>query len=404
MKIGILRETKLPVDTRVPLTPEQCRTVQLELQNVSIIVQPSELRCYPDDSYKHAGIPVQEDLSGCDIIMGIKEVTPESLIPDKTYIFFSHTSKKQPHNKKLLQAIVQKGITLIDYELLTDSKGIRIIGFGRWAGLIGAYHGIRAFCMRTGLFELPLPQNFKSLDDMLKVADATNLPAIRIAVTGDGRVAGGAEEMMSAFRVRKVTVNDYLQNIRFETPVYVQLDPEKYNKRKDEVPFDLKHFFSNPQLYTSNFLRFCNTTDMLIMASYWDPRAPMLFTTDQMTGDNFRINVIADITCDMNGSIPSTVKTTTFKDPYYDYNPFTNEADPAFSGEKNITVMAIDNLPNGLPRESSSDFGFYIMKNILQLIVNDPEKILERATIAKGGRLTPLYSYLNSWLNDKQTL
>src|SRR5512133_535011 len=299
MKIGILRETKFPVDTRVPLTPEQCRNVQQQFQYINIIIQPSELRCFSDDSYKAAGIPVQEDLSGCDIIMGIKEVTPESLIPDKTYIFFSHTSKKQPHNKKLLQAIVQKGITLIDYELLTDSKGIRIIGFGRWAGLIGSYHGIRAFCMKTGLIELPLPQNFKSLDEMIRVAEETKLPSLRIAITGDGRVAGGAEEMMSAFHIRKVTVNDYLQEISFDTPVYVQLDPEKYNKRHDEGPFDLNHFFSNPQLYSSNFLRFCNNTDVLIMASYWDPRAPLLFSRDQIAADDFKINVIADITCDM---------------------------------------------------------------------------------------------------------
>lgn len=405
MKIGILRESKVPVDTRVALTPDQCKTIMAEFTDVSIVVQPSAFRCFHDVAYIKSGVQVTEDLTDCDILLGIKEVAPETLIPGKTYIIFSHTSKKQIHNRKLLQAILGKEITLIDYELLTDTKGVRLIGFGRWAGLIGSYHGIRALCMKAGLYELPLPQACHNLDGIIKVASACSLPSVRIAITGDGRVAGGAEEMMAAFGIKKITVEDYMQKGNLVHPVYVQLDPEKYNKRNDEGPFDLKHFFSSPQLYSSNFLRFCSLTDLLIVAAYWDPRAPLLFTAEQITQPDFRINVIADITCDLHGSIPSTVKTTTLSDPYYDYDPVSGNARLPFSVKNGITVMSIDNLPNGLPCEASSDFGHNIMKSILPLLLlGDPEKVLERATITKKGQLTPLFTYLYSWASDKETV
>ncbi len=403
MKIGILRETKVPVDTRVPLSPQQCRMIREEFPGMEVIVQPSSIRCYSDAAYRKEGILVVENLAGCDVLLGIKEVDPATLIAGKTYLFFSHTIKKQPHNRKLLNAILDRRIRLIDYEILTDSRGIRIIGFGRWAGLIGAYEGMRAMSKRHKINGLIRASECAGLKDMMNRASQIPLPPWRIVVTGDGRVAGGVEEMMLAFGVRKVTVEDFLTGAYHEIPVYAQLDPGKYNKHKEGAPFDLLHFFAHPGAYESNFAMFCNKTDLLIMAAYWDPHAPVLFTSLQMTKKDFRIQVIADITCDIGGAIPSTLRAAHFHEPFYDYNPLTGKEEKAFSSESNITVMAIDNLPSGLPRESSEDFGRNLIKNVFSLVVNgDPERVIERATIAENGKLTRAYQYLSDWVNQPE--
>jgi alanine dehydrogenase len=401
MKIGILRETRIPPDNRAPLSPDQCRLIEDEFPGAQLIVQPSSDRCFKDSAYRLQGIQVQENLDACDVLLGVKEVDPGMLVPQKTYMFFSHTIKKQDHNKGLLKAALDRHIRLIDYETLTDSKGIRIVGFGRWAGLVGTYNGLRAMSIRMGLREIPLPQDCNGLDKMMKQASSVKLPSLRIAMTGDGRVAGGSEEMLNSFGIQKVTVEDYLARRNFETPVYVQLDPEKYNRHKAGKTFDLYHFFNNPGEYESNFSRFCDKTDILIMAAYWDPAAPALFTADQAANEHFTIKVIADITCDLNGSVPSTVRTTTFQHPYYDYNPYTGKDEEAFSRDANITVMAINNLPNGLPVEASMDFGHNLIKNVLPyLLYGDNESIIARATIADGGKLTADYHYLADWVSD----
>lgn len=401
MKIGILRETKAPTDNRAPLTPKQCKLITEEFTGTQVFVQPGNNRCFTDQEYTNEGIEVTHDLRDCDVLMGVKEVDPVRLIPGKTYFFFSHTIKKQSHNKELLKAVLDKRIRLIDYETLTDSKGVRIIGFGRWAGLVGTYTGIRAMCIRQNLCVLPNPQTYSGLEEMMKTASSVALPPLRIAMTGDGRAAGGSEEMMNAFGITKVTVEDYLHHADFVTPIYVQLDPEKYNRRKSGENFELQHFFRKPAEYESHFGRFCDKTDLLIMAAYWDPGAPILFTPEQMRDSSFSIRVIADITCDLNGSIPSTIRTTTFQDPYYDYYRFTGKEEPAFSNRDNITVMAIDHLPCGLPKEASMDFGHNLIKNVLPLLLfGDNENIIQRATIAKDGKLTSNYTYLTEWVNQ----
>jgi|WetSurSiteA1Bulk_404760.scaffolds.fasta_scaffold01225_2 saccharopine dehydrogenase (NAD+, L-lysine forming) len=401
MKIGILKETKIPSDNRVPLTPKQCKLILEEFPGTEIIVQPGNGRCFSDKDYRNEGIEVGSDLRDCDVMMGVKEVDTVRLIPGKTYFFFSHTIKKQNQNKNLLRAVLDKHIRLVDYETLTDSKGVRIIGFGRWAGLVGTYNGLRAICVKHHLCALPPPEECQGLEEMMKKASAAKLPPLRIAMTGDGRVAGGSEEMMNAFGITKVTVEDYMSPKRFDMPVYVQLDPEKYNKHKTEMHFDLQHFFNHPEEYESDFNRFCDKTDLLVMAAYWDPRAPVLFTPENMQDKNFRIRVIADITCDLNGSVPSTIRTTTFQEPYYDFNPSTGKEETAFCNPGNITVMSIDNLPCGLPMEASRDFGHNIIKSILPLLLyGDSENIIARATIAEEGKLTANFSYLSDWVDQ----
>jgi len=402
MKIGILRETKVPADVRVPLTPGQCRMLEEKFPEVRVYVQPSPFRCFPDSSYSKEGIMLTEDLHACDIIFGVKEVDPDVLIKGKTYFFFSHTIKKQNHNRKLLRAILNSRIRLVDYEMLTDSNGGRIIGFGRWAGLIGSYLGIRAFCIRQGLEPMPPPQKFRRLPDMIKTARVYKLPQLKIAITGDGRVGSGACEMMDAFRIRRVASDEFIEG-NFRKPIYTQLGPDKYNRSKDGSPFGLTHFFNHPDEYKSNFSRFCESSDLLIAAAYWDPRAPLLFTGQQLSNPGFRIKVIADISCDLNGSIPSTIQTTTFSEPYYDFNPSTGKVEPPFSDPSNITVMSIDNLPCGLPAEASSDFGQAVIRNILPLLMNgDPDGIIQLATITHNGFLTEPYQYLQEWVTQPE--
>ncbi len=403
MKIGILKESKIPADRRVPLTPSQCRQVELHFKKLSVIVQPSADRCFTDKEYEKYGIRLQQDISGCDILMGVKEVNPELLIPDKTYLFFSHTIKMQPHNRNLLKTVLAKRISLIDYEILTDRKGIRLIGFGRWAGLIGAYNGIRAFCIKNHIKDLSPAHHFNKLLDIIQEASSVKLPPVKIAVTGGGRVAGGAEEILAAFNVRKVSVEEYLHTDDFGCPVYVQLDPDAYNKRRSGNDFDLTHFFRHPEAYTGNFGRFCSTTDILVMAAYWDPRAPVLFTIDEMRKKDFRIRIIADITCDINGSVPSSIRTTTHEDPYYDFNPQKADEEKAFSNLSNITVMTIDNLPGGLPREASLDFGNSLIKYVFPRMLNKGlDEVITRATIAEGGKITKTYNYLADWVREAE--
>lgn len=400
MKIGIIREDKVPVDRRVPFTPEQCQTICSQFNTVEIVVQSSPVRCYEDTEYVAAGFSVCQDVSDCDILFGVKEVPEDQLIPNKTYFFFSHTIKKQPYNRTLLQTILQRKIRLIDYEVLTNLNGARVVAFGRYAGLVGAYNGLLTFGLRTKLYALKPAHLCFDLHEMLNELASVTLPAIKIVVTGGGRVARGAMEILEHLKIRKVTVSQYL-NQEFDEPVYVQLNPQDYNVSQDGNTFDSQHFYDNPKAYKGNFARFLPVSDILIAAAYWDMNAPVLFTTQEMRG-NFKIQVIADITCDIEGSIPSTKRPSTIQDPVYDYNPVTEGLEKPFSDEKNITVMAVDNLPCELPRNASLDFGNDLIKHVLPaLILDDQDKIIERATLTNHGELMPKYKYLQDYVEGR---
>ncbi len=401
MKIGILRENKTPPDKRVPLTPDQCIEVQQKYKDVTVVVQPSSIRCFSDSDYQSAGIHLSEDLNDCDILMGVKEVRTEDFIADKKYLIFSHVIKKQPYNRDLLQTVLQKNIQLIDYETLTNTEGFRIIGFGRFAGLVGAYSGIRAFGLRNGLFDLKPAHECDDLSEMLAQLDALKLPPLKIAVTGDGRVANGVLEVLSHLNISRLTPEQYLEIDKPSVPVFVQLLPGNYVRRKNGYEFDLLHFFIHPREYENAFIPFAESTDLLLASAYWDPKAPVLFTPADMKKKSFRISVISDITCDIEGSVPSTKRASTIDDPYYDYNPATGELDPPFTSKKNITVQAVDNLPCELPKDASLNFGRNLIENVFpSLFGEDTDGIIERATITKNGKLTPLFSYLQDFVDD----
>ena len=404
MKIGILRENKTPPDKRVPLTPEQCVEVQQQFPNVKILVQPSAIRCFADNEYTELGITLNGDLSDCDILMGEKEERIEDLIEGKKYLIFAHVIKKQPYNRELLQTILKKNIQLIDYEVLTNREGFRIIGFGRFAGLVGAYSGLRAFGTRNQLFDLKPAHECENLAEMMINMDTINLPPLKIAVTGDGRVANGVLEILNYLKIARLTPEQYLTTEKPNLPVYTQLLPENYVRRKNGYEFDLFHFFLNPTEYENAFLPFTETTDLLMAAAYWDPKAPVLFTTDNMRSKSFRISVISDITSDIEGSVPSTKRSSTIEEPYYDYNPVTEELEPAFSSKENITVQAVDNLPCELPKDASLDFGRNLIDKVFpSLLGEDTDGIVERASITKNGKLTHKFSYLQDFVDENAT-
>ena len=401
IKIGLIREGKVPVDKRVPLTPQQAVELQQLFTDVQVVAQTSKIRCFSDETYRNAGVNVVDTVDDCDILLGVKEVPLSELIPQKTYFFFSHTTKEQPYNQKLLQVIVEKQIRLIDYEGLTNNKGARVVAFGRYAGIVGAYNGIMTYGKRYNLFDLRPANTCLDLNDLVIEYPKVKLPAIKIIITGRGRVSHGAMEVLEGMNIAKVTPSDFLTK-KFDFPVYTQVHSDEYNKTKDGSPFDMNAFHSNPQSFEGDFLKYTNEADLLIAGAFWDPEAPVLFTKEEAAKPEFKIKVIADITCDIEGSIPSTLRPSTIADPLYDYSVVNGVEQPAFSSENNITVMAVDNLPCELPVNASNDFGRQLIDNVLpHLLTGDKEGVIKRATITEGGKLTEKYAYLQDYLEGK---
>ncbi len=400
IRIGILREEKLPFDKRVAFTPEQCAYIKKHFEEVELIVQPSPHRSYSDSEYEMQGIMLQEDIRECDVLIGIKEVPPHFLIPEKKYLFFSHTIKKQAHNQKLLQTALEKKIQLIDYECLTDEERNRIIGFGHYAGIVGTYNGILGYGKKYNLFDLKPAHLCHDREELKEEYTKVRLPNIKIVVTGNGRVANGAIEMLGALQIRRITPFEFT-HYSFREPTYVQLHSNNYNEPTDGSAWNTEAFYKHPENHRSTFGKYTKHCDLLIHCSYWAPSAPVLFTKKDMRSRDFRISVIADITCDINGSIPSTTHASTIENKFYGYNPLTENVDEAFSNDT-ITVMAVDNLPCELPRNASEDFGKELIDKVLpSLLVNDEDNLIERASICKDGMLCTPFLYLSDYAFSK---
>lgn len=400
LKIGIIREGKNPPDKRVPFTPTQTEEIEQRFPHIKVVVQKSPVRCFNDKEYEALGVAVADDVSYCDVLMGIKEVPVDQLVASKTYLFFSHTIKKQPYNKKLLQEILKKRIRLIDYETLTDRLGNRVVAFGRFAGIVGAYNALWTYGKKYNAFSLRRAFECFDVNDLKLELRKANLPPVKIILTGAGRVGKGAMETLDTAGIRKVSPADFL-NHTFHEPVYVQLGSGDYHVRKEGGHFNREEFHKNPERYRSDFLKFTHAADMLIAGAFWNPKAPVLFTREDMQSPRFKISIIADITCDIGGSIPSTKKASTIVEPLYDYDPVTDSVEPALSHPDRVTVMAVDNLPCELPRSASEEFGRDLIDKILPLFLNDdPDAILQRATITKGGELTDPFAYLSDYVAD----
>ena len=327
MKLGIIREGKVPPDSRVLFTPEQCVALQ-EKYDIEFVVQPSPGRCLPDEAYRAAGIRVQEDLADCEVFMGIKEVPKEQLVANKKYFFFSHTIKAQPYNKTLLQKILKEHITLFDYEVLTNEKKKRVIAFGRFAGIVGAHNGMMTYGKRTGAFELEQMHQFDDYAAAIAYYKTLSFPKMKIVVTGAGRVGKGAVEVLDYMGIKKVSPSDFLTK-EYEEAVYTQLNCVDYVAPKEEnKAFDLMGFFKNPGEYKSIFAPYTKVADVLVNGIYWANEAPAFFSKEDMKADDFSIKVIADVTCDIApvASIPSTLFATTIAKPVFGYDPMTEAA------------------------------------------------------------------------------
>ncbi len=399
--LGIIRETKNPPDKRVPLTPLQCRSLLDLYSHLELVVQPSSYRCYTDEEYASQGITLSEDLSGCEILMGVKEVKQEALIPGKSYFFFSHTAKKQPYNRELLQEVVRKEIRLVDYEYLCNEKGIRVVAFGRWAGVVGAYNALRGKGLEEGSFELKPAHDCFDLEELhlelLKVKTGRQ----RILVTGGGRVAGGALEILDKTGISQVEPEVFL-NEEFEDAVYTRLDPWHYARRKDGTAFDFEHFMKHPEIYENSILPYAARTDLFIACHFWDPKSPVMISSEAFASGELPISLVADISCDIKEPIASTIRASTIASPFYGYDPISGrETEPFKKGI--ITVMAVDNLPGELPRDASADFGTALMENVIpELLGVRDSGMVERASIAAAGGLTPGYNYLEDYLAGRE--
>jgi saccharopine dehydrogenase (NAD+, L-lysine-forming) len=398
LKIGIIREGKVPSDRRVPLLPHQCVEIMQVYPHVEFYVQPSDVRCIANKEYAAAGIPLRENLSHCDILLGIKEVPIHELIADKTYLFFSHTIKMQPHNQKLLQSIIEKRITLIDYEALRDSSDKRVIAFGYYAGIVGAYNTFLLLGKKYNLFKLKPAYRCFDIDELKQELKKVTIPPFKFVLTGAGRVGNGAELILKEMNIEKISPQDFLTNT-YNHPVYTQIVSSDYNQSNEkDAAWNTEDFHENPESYHSTFMRFAKVADVLIAGAYWDQRAPKLFTAKDSMQNDFAIRLIADITCDINGSIPSTVKSTNIYDPAYDFNPYTKDIEAPFSDPRNITVMAIDNLPCEVPRSASEDFGKQLIKNVLPDLLKHPfGDLIQRCALTVNGKLGPGFDYLKAY-------
>jgi len=401
MKFALIKERKNPPDRRVVLPPSACKEILEKYSNATIKVEHSEVRAFADDAYKKVGCEVTDDVSDCEVLFGVKEVPINALIPNKKYFFFSHTIKHQPYNRNLLRAILEKNIQLYDHEVITNKKGIRVVAFGRYAGIVGAYNGFRAYGLKSKAFQLPKAGEVADQKGLIDELKKINLPPIKIVLTGKGRVGNGVREMLEGMLLKEVTVDEFLHQT-FEEAVYVQIDVLDYNSRKDGKVIDENDFFNNPTEYKSNFMRFAKVADFYIVGHYWDDHAPYIFTKEDARSPDFNIRVIADISCDVNGPIASTIRSSTIEDPVYGYDPQTGK-EVEYSDEKAIAVMAVDNLPCELPNDSSVGFGNNFLEYVIPAFFNgDKDGVLERALMTKNGKLTERFSYLQDYVDEKE--
>jgi len=398
MKFAIIKERKNPPDRRVVFSPSKLAEATKQFPESIFKVESSDIRVFSDQDYEKLGLEVAGDVSDCDVMIGVKEVPIKALIPNKKYFFFSHTIKKQPYNRKLLKAILDKNIELYDHETIVTEKGFRLIGFGRYAGIVGAYNGFRAWGLKYQAWNLPkagpLPNQAALVDELNKI----KLPNIKILLTGIGKVAKGSREMLDAMNIKSVSVNDFLNNT-FKEPVYCQIDVLDYNKRKDGKIIDNNDFYNNPEDYQSDFMRFAKITDYYIAGHFYGDGSPYLYTRKDVKSNDFNIKVVADVSCDVDGPVATTLRASTIANPIYGYDP-ESESEIDYKDDKAITVMAVDNLPCELPQDASEGFGEQFLEYVIPAFFNnDQDGILSRAKITENGALTDRFSYLQDYVD-----
>ena len=398
MKIGVLKEEKVPADKRVALTPKQCRLLLNAYPKLEIAVKSSGIRCFSDEMYLNEGIAIVDDVSDCDVLLGVKEVPLESLIANKTYFYFSHTIKEQSYNRDLLLKMLQLNISMVDYEVLKNKKGERLLGFGRYAGVVGAYNGFLAYGLKSKKYNLKAAHNCENRVEMEVEMNKIELLNEKIIITGNGRVGNGVMEIMKKSNIRQVSKSDFI-NKKFNEAIFVHLNFMDYNIKIDGSTTNQQEFFNSPELFKSSFMHYAKHADIFIAGHYYSSGSPYLLTRQDAKYSDFNLQVVADISCDINGPIACTIKPSTIANPIYGYDKQTGQ-EVDFSNEDAIAVMAVDNLPCELPKDASEDFGNEMLEKILpSLIMSDDEQIIENATICKNGDLTPNFEYLRNYVN-----
>ena len=400
MKFGIIKERKNPPDRRVVFSPDELTRLKQQHQNVTVKVERSDIRVFTDSEYENLGIELTDDVNDCDILFGVKEVPVENLISNKSYFFFSHTIKKQPYNRKLLQAILEKNIDLYDYETIVDANNRRLIGFGRYAGIVGAYNSIRAFGIKFELFKLPKAETLSGKEALITNLKRVVLPPLKFVITGTGKVGNGVKEILDAIKIKEVSVENYLTK-NYTQPVYTQIDVLDYNKRKDGQVLDFTDFYQNPNEYISDFERFTKVSDIYISGHFHANEAPVILTREMLQSKDCKIKVVADVSCDVNGPIACTLRSSTIAEPLYGYFPNEDKEVEVFHPAA-IVVMAVDNLPCELPKDASEGFGEMVLEHVIPAFFNnDKDGILQRAKITENGKLTPRFSYLQDYVDGK---
>ncbi|WP_275315171.1 NAD(P)-dependent oxidoreductase [Tenacibaculum bernardetii] len=402
MKFAIIKERKNPPDRRVVFSPQKLKEFKQQFPQAEIVVESSDIRIFTDEDYQKAGFEVVKDVSDCDVLLGVKEVPVESLIPNKKYFYFSHTIKKQPYNRKLLKEMLAKNIEMFDHETIVKENGARLIGFGRYAGLVGAYNGFRAIGLRENTFTLPKVETLADLNAVKDALDKIKLPNFKILLTGTGKVAYGAKEILDYLGIKQVSDALYLTST-FTEPVYCMADVMEYAKRKDGKVGDKAAFYKDPRGYESNFMPYAKETDFFIAGHFYGNEAPYLYTREDAKSAEFKIKYVADISCDVDGPVASTIKASTIADPIYGYDPQT-EKEVDFKSAEAITVMAVDNLPCELPKDASEGFGDMFLKHVIpSFFNNDKEGVLARAKMTTSkGELAARYSYLQDYVDGKE--
>ena len=398
--IGIVRESRND-ENRTPLVPEHIKKYKESNPNINFIIQPSNSRCFSDEEYELCGAKINENLNECSIIFGVKEIDPNILINNRTYLFFSHTFKinKQQkniekHKKDLLLSILNKKITLIDYENIRGKNGTRCLGFGRFAGIVGCYNTLNLLLKVLG--KQSLASAYKINDYERLVLNLKNLyfPKTKILVTGDGRVAKGVIELLNLTNIKAVSKKDFLEK-KFDQPIFCNLETKDYVTNNSSTNFNLEHFINNPQDYSSSALQYLKKTDIFISAHYWDPSSPKIFENEDLKVLQ-NLKIVGDITCDINGSVPTTIRSTTIEEPNYWIERYTlKEIDENNDG---IAVMAVDNLPSELPRDSSTEFSEGIINEVLPFLLKEDDGRILNGTITTDGSFLEKYNYLNDYI------
>jgi len=406
--LAVLAEARID-ENRTPFSPTQISNLLNKFSNLKIIIQPSKRRCFEDKDYLKAGAQITDNLSSVDIIFGIKEVDISTLIKDKTYLFFSHTSKVRQHigqvikdkaiiyKKELLKEVIKKNITLIDYENIRDSsgKGYRYLGFGRFAGIIGAYNTLNLYLKLNNKQQLPRAFEINNYEQVKNIISKQNFNKLKILLTGSGRASKGAIELLKHANIRQVSINDYLNN-KYDEAVFCNISAKNHIERKDGKDSSYQDFILNPHEYNSKVKNYLFDTDMFIACHYWDPKFPKLFSSKQIN-EIKNLKIIGDITCDINGSVPTTIRSTSISKPYYSIN--TDSMKEIELGNKGIAVMAVDNLPSELPRDASEEFGSSVISEVLPYLIDKDDGRINRATTASNGKFCENFTYLNDFIN-----